>query len=89
LQSQVPESRRSWDNDVGFYDDRVVVGWVRAAGSEDAFMKIAGCDFHPRWQQIAVFDPQTDDVSEHQLVIETEKWSGLIARWRLQRWPRS
>ncbi|MBV8437563.1 MAG: IS110 family transposase [Silvibacterium sp.] len=31
-------------------------------------MKIVGCDFHPRWQQIAVFDGETGEISEHKLV---------------------
>lgn len=31
-------------------------------------MKIVGCDFHPRWQQIAVFDRETGEVSEHKLL---------------------
>ncbi len=31
-------------------------------------MKIVGCDFHPRWQQVAVFDTETGEISEHKLV---------------------
>src|SRR5579863_3562734 len=31
-------------------------------------MKIVGCDFHPRWQQIAVFDAETGEISEHKLL---------------------
>ena len=31
-------------------------------------MKIVGCDFHPRWQQVAVFDPETGELTEHKLV---------------------
>jgi transposase len=31
-------------------------------------MKIVGCDFHPRWQQVAVFDPQTGELAELKLV---------------------
>ena len=31
-------------------------------------MKIVGCDFHPRWQQIAVFDSDTGEISEHKLM---------------------
>ena len=31
-------------------------------------MKIVGCDFHPRWQQIAVFDSETGEISEHRLM---------------------
>ena len=28
-------------------------------------MKIVGCDFHPRWHQIAVFDSDTGEISEY------------------------
>lgn len=31
-------------------------------------MKIVGCDFHPRWQQVAVFDAETGEISEHKLM---------------------
>lgn len=31
-------------------------------------MKIVGCDFHPEWQQIAVFDAETGEISEHKLM---------------------
>jgi transposase len=31
-------------------------------------MIIVGCDFHPAWQQIAVFDSETGEISEHKLV---------------------
>ena len=31
-------------------------------------MKIVGCDFHPRWQQVAVFDSETGEIAEHKLV---------------------
>jgi len=31
-------------------------------------MKIVGCDFHPRWQQIAIFDSETGEISEHKLL---------------------
>jgi len=30
-------------------------------------MKIVGCDFHPRWQQVAVFDTETGEMGEHKL----------------------
>lgn len=47
-------------------------------------MKIVGCDFHPRWQQIAVFDRETGEVSEHKLLNgdgEAERfYGGLEAR---------
>jgi transposase len=31
-------------------------------------MIIVGCDFHPAWQQIAVFDSETGEINEHKLV---------------------
>jgi transposase len=31
-------------------------------------MKIVGCDFHPRWQQIAVFDEETGEIEEQKLM---------------------
>ena len=31
-------------------------------------MKIVGCDFHPRWQQIAVFDSESGEIREHKLL---------------------
>ena len=31
-------------------------------------MRIIGCDFHPSWQQVAVLDPETGELSERQLV---------------------
>ena len=31
-------------------------------------MTIVGCDFHPSWQQIAVFDPETGEITEHKLM---------------------
>src|SRR5437016_3188701 len=31
-------------------------------------MTIVGCDFHPSWQQIAVFDSETGDIAERRLV---------------------
>ena len=30
-------------------------------------MNIVGCDFHPGWQQIAVFDTETGEMQEHKL----------------------
>jgi transposase len=35
---------------------------------EKPSMKIVGCDFHPRWQQIAVFDMETGEISERKLM---------------------
>lgn len=31
-------------------------------------MKIVGCDFHPSWQQVAVFDPETGELTERKLL---------------------
>ena len=31
-------------------------------------MQIVGCDFHPSWQQVAVFDPETGELTEQRLV---------------------
>ena len=31
-------------------------------------MKIIGCDFHPSFQQIAVFERETGEIIEHKLV---------------------
>ena len=31
-------------------------------------MIIIGCDFHPSWQQVAVLDTETGEVSEHKLI---------------------
>jgi transposase len=31
-------------------------------------MKIVGCDFHPSWQQVAVFDSETGELTERKLI---------------------
>jgi transposase len=31
-------------------------------------MTIVGCDFHPSWQQVAIFDSSTGEIVEHKLV---------------------
>jgi transposase len=31
-------------------------------------MKIIGCDFHPSWQQVAIFDSSTGEITEHKLL---------------------
>ena len=46
-------------------------------------MKIIGCDFHPSWQQVAIFDPSTGEVTEQKLVNgngEAERWYRLLPR---------
>lgn len=30
-------------------------------------MKIIGCDFHPTWQQVAIFDDETAEIEELRL----------------------
>ena len=40
-------------------------------------MLIVGCDYHPRWQQVAWFDPETGEIGEQKLVNgdgEAERW---------------
>ena len=44
-------------------------------------MKIIGCDFHPSWQQVAVFDAETGEVTEQKLVNgdgEAERFYGAL-----------
>jgi len=44
-------------------------------------MMIIGCDFHPSWQQVAWFDPETGEVGEQKLVNgngEAERWYGQL-----------
>ena len=36
-------------------------------GKKEPSMLIVGCDFHPSWQQIAVFDEETGEVNEYKL----------------------
>src|SRR5271165_1812590 len=36
-------------------------------GKKEPSMLIVGCDFHPSWQQIAVFDSETGEVNEYKL----------------------
>ena len=46
-------------------------------------MKIIGCDFHPSWQQVAVFDPSTGEIVECKLVNgngEAERLYGSLPR---------
>jgi transposase len=31
-------------------------------------MIIVGCDFHPKWQQVAVLDAETGEIGEHKLM---------------------
>jgi transposase len=54
----------------GFSDDPVGAGrgLVLVRNKEKPSMKIIGCDFHPSFQQIAVFDTETGEITEHKLV---------------------
>jgi transposase len=40
----------------------------QASESGEAFMIIVGCDFHPSWQQVMIFDSDTGEISERKLV---------------------
>jgi len=44
-------------------------------------MLIVGCDYHPRWQQVAWFDTETGEIGEQKLVNgdgEAERWYGQL-----------
>jgi transposase len=44
-------------------------------------MIIVGCDFHPRWQQVAIFDPVTGEIVERKLINgngEAEEFYGSL-----------
>ena len=44
-------------------------------------MLIVGCDYHPRWQQVAWFDPETGEIGEQKLLNgdgEAERWYGQL-----------
>ena len=44
-------------------------------------MLIVGCDYHPRWQQVAWLDPETGETGEQKLVNgngEAERWYGQL-----------
>ena len=46
-------------------------------------MKIIGCDIHPSWQQVAIFDSSTGEILEHKLVNgngEAERFYGSLPR---------
>ncbi len=43
-------------------------------------MLIVGCDYHPRWQQVAWFDPETGEIGEQKLV----NGDGQAERWYRQ-----
>ena len=44
-------------------------------------MLIVGCDYHPRWQQVAWFDTETGEIGEQKLLNgdgEAERWYGQL-----------
>ena len=43
-------------------------------------MKIVGCDFHPSWQQVAVFDPETGEVEERKLLHGDREGRAVLSR---------
>ena len=48
-------------------------------------MIIVGCDFHPGWQQVAVFDSATGEIREQKL--ENGKWGGgAVLSGRIDGW---
>src|SRR5271157_4447732 len=49
-------------------------------GKKEPSMLIVGCDFHPSWQQIAVFDSETGEVNEYKL--GNAVWIGDAAQIR-------
>jgi hypothetical protein len=65
--------------------------WIRRNFQDDC-----GCDFHPSWQQVALFDFSTGEIVEHKLVNgngEAERFyrpmlvPSLIGRSRIQTGP--
>jgi transposase len=40
---------------------------TKLLGPGEAFMIIVGCDFHPAWQQVAIFDAATGEIEERKL----------------------
>jgi transposase len=56
------------DKNEGF--SRPGILWLRTKsyGAGEAFMIIVGCDFHPSWQQVAIFDSLTGEIVESKLV---------------------
>ncbi len=54
-------------------------------------MTIVGCDFHPGWQQVAVFDAATGEIQELRLVNgdgEAERFYRRLAAPSLIGWRR-
>jgi hypothetical protein len=51
----------------------------------EAFMIIVGCDFHPSWQQAAIFDASTGEIVERKPSTTTVRRKGLTAVCRYRR----
>ena len=50
----------------------------RAPGSREDFMTIVGCDFHPGWQQVEIFDAAMGEIQEVKPRTATVKLSASI-----------
>ena len=48
-------------------------------------MIIVGCDFHPGWQQVAVFDSATGEIREEKLENGLVRRSGFMVCFRHRR----
>jgi hypothetical protein len=48
-------------------------------------MKIIGCDFHPSYQQIVLWDKDTGEIVEKSLGHERKEEAGAFTPWR--KWP--
>ena len=48
-------------------------------------MVIVGCDFHPKWQQVAIFDAATGEIVERKLVNGNGEASSFTAACRYLR----
>ncbi len=42
-------------------------------------MKIVGCDFHPSWQQVAVFDTETGEMTEQKLMQRGRRGGAVLS----------
>ncbi len=47
---------------------------------------IVGCDFHPQWQQVAIFDPASGEIVERKLVNVAARPRSFTAAYRYLRW---
>jgi hypothetical protein len=49
-------------------------------------MKIVGCDFHPSYQQVAIFNTETAEVEENKLMHASGRQKSFTGNWRRQPW---